>query len=168
MTVTPWSHQSHQLHSADMAFRCVVTFGRLIGVAGLGAALGAAVAGLIALVSGQAFQPASTWLTGLPILTLLGAGIGALVAPLTRRWFLPASPARRHGDRRRLLLFTAAGLVVVPLALAAGQLHAIAAVTIPLMTVGTAVTLTLRTRALRRIDLRRHVARPVTRSATTQ
>lgn len=151
-----------------MQFRSVAAFGRLLGAAGLGATLGAAVAGLIALVSGQAFQSGNPWLTGLPVLALLGAGIGALVAPLTHRWFLPASPDRRHGEHRRLLLFAAAGLVVVPLAIAAGQWHAVATVTIPLMVVGSAAILALRTRTIRRSHPRRHVARQVTRSTSTQ
>lgn len=141
-----------------------MVFGRLIGAAGLGAALGAAVAGLIAIVIGQAFQPGSTWLTGLPLLAVLGAGVGALVARITRQWFLPSAPDR-NGVRRRMLLFTAAGLVVGPLAIAVGQLHAIAAVAIPLMLVGSAVTLTLWMRAFRRNHPGRHGARSVARPA---
>jgi len=143
--------------------RSVVAFGRLIGAAGLGAALGAAVAGLIAIVLGQAFQPGSTWLTGLPVLAVLGAGFGALVAWLTRRWFLPSAPDWKHGSRRRLLLFTAAGLVVVPLAVAVGQSPASTTVAILLMFAGSAVTLMMWTRASRRTHPgRRGGARPVT------
>jgi hypothetical protein len=148
-----------------MRFRSVVVFGRLIGAAGLGAALGAGVAGLIAIVIGQAFQPGSTWLTGLPVLAVIGAGVGALVARLTRQWFLPTVPDQHTGARRRMLLFTGAGLIVVPLAEAVGQLHAIAAVAIPLMLVGSAVTLTLWMRAFRRNHPGRHGGRPVARPA---
>ncbi|WP_034271125.1 hypothetical protein [Haloechinothrix halophila] len=148
-----------------MRFRSVVVFGRLIGAAGLGAALGAAVAGLIAIVLGQAFQPGSTWLTGLPVLAVLGAGVGACAARLTRQWFVPTDPHRHNDARRRMLLFTAAGLVAVPLAVAVGQLHAIAAMAIPLMLAGSAVTLTLWMRAFRRNHPGRHGGRPVVRPA---
>ncbi|TVT23390.1 hypothetical protein FNH05_33040 [Amycolatopsis rhizosphaerae] len=148
-----------------MKSRSVVVFGKLIGAAGLGAALGASVAGLIAVVFGQAVQPGSTWLTGLPALAVIGAGVSALVAGLTRRWFLSAAADKPHGERRRLLLFTAAGLVVVPLAIAVGQLQAAATMAIPFMVAGSAVTLTLWMRAFRRTRRNLHGGRSLIRAA---
>lgn len=155
--------RSCAVSSDDMRFRSVVVFGRLIGAAGLGAALGGAAAGLIAIVLGQAFQPGSTWLTGLPVLAVLGAIFGAGVARLTRQWFLPTFAARQNGSRYRMLLFIVGGMVVVPLTVAVGQLDAIAAVAIPLMLLGSMVTLMLWTRVFRRTHPRLHGGRPITR-----
>lgn len=151
------------LPSDDMRFRSVVTFGRLIGAAGLGSALGAAVAGLIAIVIGRVD---STFLAALPGLAVLGAGAGTVVARLTRQWFLPSDPAQQHGARLRMLQFAAAGLMVLPLTVAVGQLHAGSTVMIPLMFLGSVITLTLWTRSFRPIHLSSHAARPHARSAT--
>jgi hypothetical protein len=123
---------------------------RAIGAAGLGNLLGLAVAGLIAVISGKALAPGSHWLAGLPALVVLGAVAGPIAAWFTRRWLLPSW---RRGARRTLL-FTAAGSVVVPLAVAIGQLPeaAIRTVAIPLGLLGSAITLMLWTRTRRRTD----------------
>ena len=119
-----------------MRLASVVMFGRLVGATGLGAYLGAALAGLIAVVAGQAFSTGSPWLTALPVLAVLGAGLGAAIARLTRRWFLPHV-------RRRMLVFTVSNVLVLPLAVAIGQLHSIETIGILLVFAGGATTLAM-------------------------
>ncbi|GAB3162203.1 hypothetical protein GCM10027258_80820 [Amycolatopsis stemonae] len=111
-----------------------VVFWRFIGAAGIGAGVGAAVAGLIAVLTGRAFAPASPWLTALPVLIVFGAPVGIAVARLTRLWLLPAIA------RHRLLWGTLAGAVVVPLAIAIGQLGNLLAVGMVLMLAGAVTT----------------------------
>ena len=118
----------------------VVMFGRLVGATGLGAYVGAALAGLIAVVTGQAFSSCSTWLSGVPVLAALGAAVGPGIAWFTRRWFLPRL-------RRRVLAFTAADVLVLPLAVAIGQLRAIGTLGLLLVFLGGATTVTLYLRA---------------------
>jgi hypothetical protein len=117
-------------------------FTRLIGAAGLGAYLGAAIAGLFALLTGEVFAPSNTWLVALPILAVLGAGIGGLAGWLTRRWLAPRTPRRR-------LTFVVAGAVALPLATAIGQLHAIDVVGVPLVFAGAIGMVTVYWRAVR-------------------
>ena len=93
-----------------------ISFVGLIGAAAVGAYLGAAVAGLLAVVTGQAFAVGSPWPGGVSVLALLGAVGGWLVAQLTRMRLAP-------GLSRRTLVFTLSGVVSLPLAVAIGQLH---------------------------------------------
>jgi hypothetical protein len=92
-----------------------LAFLRWLGLGGIGALGGGCYAGLvidgvISLIDGRTFAN-HVWLPGLPGLAIVGAGLGALLALLTRSRLLP----RRRG---RLLIVTLAGLVTVPLALA--------------------------------------------------
>jgi hypothetical protein len=123
-----------------MRATAVVVFGRLIGATGLGAYLGAALAGLIAVITGQAFT--APWPAAVPVLALLGCGVGASIAWITRRWFLPRI-------RHRMLVLAAAGVLVLPLAAAIGQFHAIGSIGILLVFLGGATTLTIYHRASR-------------------
>lgn len=91
-----------------------VSFAGLVASAATGAYLGAAAAGLLALLTGQVFDAGSPWPAGASVLALLGAAGGWLVARLTR-----LAMTMNH----RTLVFTAAGLVSLPLAIAIGQLH---------------------------------------------
>ncbi|WP_460959125.1 hypothetical protein [Parasphingorhabdus pacifica] len=97
-----------------MRFRAYVVFARLCGAAGLGVILGAAAAGLLNIATGHAFARGSAWLTGVPVLAVLGALAGLAIAWITHRWFAPNAPRRR-------LLFTLAGLPALPLAVAVAQ-----------------------------------------------
>jgi hypothetical protein len=117
----------------------------------LGNFLGIAASGLIAVVSGQAFATGSHWLVALPGSVVLGALSGPIIAWLTRRWFFPGDPTRQNGGRRRTLLFTVAASVVVPLAVAVGELPDDAGrAMVPLWFLGSAVTVMLWMRAFRR------------------
>lgn len=141
-------YDSRRLRSADlpsdsMRFRSVVMFGRLIGAIGLGAYLGAGVAGLVALVTGQVVHAGGSWSTGVAVLGVLGASVGALLARLTRNWLACRLP-------RRMLWLTAAGAVLLPVASSVGQLRSGTAVVLLFMATGSLVTLVLWTRALRR------------------
>ncbi|MEU7477070.1 hypothetical protein AB0A63_13870 [Lentzea sp. NPDC042327] len=98
-----------------MRFTTAVTFARFIGACGVGSYLGAATAGLVALLSGKAFEPGSPWLAGVPFLAVIGALVTAVAFRLTRYWLLPKL-------RRRLLWGALAGAVLTPFAVAVGQL----------------------------------------------
>ena len=126
------------LPSETMRAGSIVMFGRLIGVTGLGAYLGAALAGLIAVITGQAF--AAPWPAAVPVLAVLGGAVGAAVSWLTRRWF---APRLRH----RFLVLSGAGIPTLPLAVAIGQFHAIASVDLLLIFLGGATTLIIYLRA---------------------
>jgi hypothetical protein len=89
-------------------------FARFCGVSGLGVYVGTAIAGLIAVLTGRVFAAGATWLATVPVLAVVGAGVGVLVGRLTRRWLLPRVPARRW-------TFLAAGAVTLPLFTAVGQ-----------------------------------------------
>lgn len=128
-------------------------FGRLIGAGGLGAYLGAAVAGLVAVVTGQALSAGSPWLAGVPVLAVLGAGVGAAIARVTRSWFLP-------GIRRRMEVFTAVGVVVLPLAAAFGQLRWSGSVGILLVLAGGIATMAIYLRTPRAAARRTGASRP--------
>lgn len=125
--------------SRDMRFLPIVVFARLCGAAGLGALVGAGVVGAATLLIVGPPQP--EWLTGVPVLALLGAGAGLPIAWITRRWFAPAVPARRW-------IFAAGGLLAVPMA------TAIVASTpeyaFPVLLAGAALTVTLWVRGYRR------------------
>ena len=122
------------LPSEGMRATTFVVFLRFIGAAGVGASLGASVAGLIAVLTGRALGPGSPWLTALPVLVVLGALVGTSVAWLTRFWLLPAVARRRAGWG------ALAGAVVVPLTIAIGQLGTLSAVGTLLMLAGAATT----------------------------
>ncbi|HET6285774.1 MAG TPA: hypothetical protein VFG15_03355 [Amycolatopsis sp.] len=112
----------------------LTVFLRLIGVISVGAGTGAAVAGLLALLTGRVLVPGSPWANGLPVLAVLGAVLGVVVARLTRFWLLPRVASRR------LLWGAVAGAVVVPLAMAFGQLGDLANVGLFLILAGGATT----------------------------
>lgn len=120
-----------------------VVFLRLCGAAGFGVFLGLAIAGLVGIVTGRAFADGTEWLAGVPILAVFGMPLGAVVAWLTRRWFLPATP-------RRWLFFTAAGLLALPLATAVGQGETSNAVVFPIIAIGGLTTVMLWQRGFRR------------------
>lgn len=98
-----------------------ISFGGLIRAAGAGAYLGVAVAGLLAVFTGQVFAAGSPWPAGAPVLALLGAVGGWLLARLTRPRLAPRLS-------RRTLVLTVGGLVSLPLAVAIGQLHQVGSV----------------------------------------
>ena len=127
--------------SINMRFRAYIVFARLCGAAGLGVFLGASAAGLINVINGSAFTHDPNWLTGAPVLAVLGAVGGFLVAWITRRWFAPRAPYRR-------LLFTAAGALTLPLATAVSTGAPIVA--FPLIAAAVIVTVTLWIRGYRR------------------
>lgn len=105
-----------------------ISFAGLIGAAAVGAYLGAVVAGLLAVVTGQVFAIGSPWPAGAVVLALLGAVGGWLVARLTRARLAPRL-------FRRTLVFTVGGLVSLPLAIAIGQLHQVDSVGIVLVVI---------------------------------
>lgn len=111
-----------------------VVFLRLIGAAGVGAYLGAAVAGLVAVLTGRAFAPAGTWVTALPVLAVFGALLTAGVARLTRLWLLPKASGRRA------LWGAAAGAVLAPLAVAVGRMGTLVDVGLLLVLAGSLIT----------------------------
>ncbi len=103
-----------------MRFSRLLLLGRFLAVSGLGTITGLAVGGLITVATGQAFAAGSVWSTALPGLIVLGAGIGALASRGSRRWLFSTSTGPSHA-RHRMLLFTVAGMLVVPLAVAVGE-----------------------------------------------
>lgn len=105
-----------------------ISFGGLIRAAGAGAYLGAAVAGLLAVLTGHAFAAGSPWPAGAPVLALLGAAGGWLLARLTHMRLAPKLS-------RRTLVFTVGGFVSFPLAVAIGQLHQVDSVGIALVVI---------------------------------
>lgn len=118
-------------------------FARLCGAAGLGVFLGAAVAGLISIVTGAAFARGAAWVAGVPVLAVMGALAGIAIAWITRRWFAPQAPRRR-------LLFTAAGLAALPLAVAPFQGEPNTLITFTLIAASAMLTVTLWVRGYRR------------------
>ncbi|MGH3935987.1 MAG: hypothetical protein ACRDS1_13590, partial [Pseudonocardiaceae bacterium] len=103
-------------------------------------------AGLLAVLTGQAFAAGSPWPAGAAVLALLGAAGGGALAGLTRL-------APRLS--RRTLVFTLGGLVSLPLAVAIGQLHQVGSVGIVLvMIAGCAGILSYVTGRLRRASQR--------------
>ena len=112
-------------YSARMRAVCGgITFPGVVGAAASGAYVGAVVAGLLALVTGQVFDAGSPWPAGAGVLALMGAVGGWLFARLS--WLA----LRMH---RRILVFTVAGLVSFPLAVAIGQLHQVDSIGIGLV-----------------------------------
>ncbi|MGH3811785.1 MAG: hypothetical protein ACRDUV_04930, partial [Pseudonocardiaceae bacterium] len=106
----------------------------------------AVVAGLLAVVTGQAFAAGSPWPAGAPVLALLGAVGG---------WFLARLTRARLALSRRTLVFTVGGLVSLPLAVAIGQLHQMSSVGIILvMIAGCAGIVSYVTGRLRRASQR--------------
>lgn len=158
--------RSGALPSEDMRVTTFVVFWRFIGAAGVGAGAGAAIAGLIAVLTGRAFAPGSPWLTALPVLVVFGALLGLGVARLTRFWLLPTIA------RLRLLWGTLAGAVVVPLAIAIGQLGNLRAVGMLLMLIGGITTAVIWVRWFRATHptpgarARMHIARARTAAPT--
>ncbi|GAA2798932.1 hypothetical protein [Saccharopolyspora taberi] len=126
-----------------MRFRSFIVFARFCGAAGLGVFLGAAVAGLVNIATGTAFARGSDWLTGVPVLAVLGALAGLAVAWITRRWLAPRVPRRRP-------LFAAAGLATLPLAAAVAQGEPTTAVAFPIMAAVVVLIVTLWVRGFRR------------------
>lgn len=104
-----------------------ISFAGLVASAATGAYLGAAAAGLLALLTGQVFDAGSPWPAGASVLAVLGAAGGWLSARFTRLGL-----AMNH----RTLAFTVAGLVSFPLAVAIGQLHQVGSVGIGLVMIG--------------------------------
>lgn len=96
----------------------ILAFVRLCAASALGVYLGASVAGLIAVLDGEAFHTGSPWLGNLPASAVVGAGVGLAIARLTRRWLAPRTP-------RRWVVFAVAGTVTLPLFTAVSQLQAI-------------------------------------------
>lgn len=135
-----------------------VVFWRFIGAAGVGAYLGAAAAGLVAVLTGRVFAPGSPWVTALPVLIVFGALLTVGAARLTRFWFLPKVTSRRW------LWGAAAGAVLAPLAIAIGQLGNLLAVGMLLMLGGAVTTAVLWVRWFRATHpapgARLYVARP--------
>lgn len=101
-----------------------VSFAGVIAAAATGAYLGAAIAGLLALLTGQVFAAGSPWPAGVSVLALLGAVGGWLLARLTRLALMV---------NRRTLVFTVAGLISFPLAVAIGQLRQVGSIGIGLV-----------------------------------
>ena len=101
-----------------------ISFAGVVGAAATGAYLGAAVAGLLALLTGQVFDAGSPWPAGAGVLAVLGAAGGWLVARLTQLALTM---------NRRTLVFTVAGAASFPLAVAVGQLHQVGSVGIGLV-----------------------------------
>jgi hypothetical protein len=122
----------------------ILAFVRLCAAAGLGVYLGASVAGLIAVLDGEAFRTGSPWLDNLPALAIVGAGVGLAVARLTKRWLAPRTP-------RRWVVFAVAGTVTLPLFTAVSQLRAIEPVGASLALVCGAVMAVLYWRASRSV-----------------
>lgn len=120
----------------------IIAFVRLCAAAALGVYLGASVAGLVAVLDGEAFRSGSRWLGNVPVLAVVGAGVGTAVAPLTRRWL-----ASRIA--RRWTVFGVAGAVTLPLFTAVSQMRAIETVGASLALAGGAVTSVLYWRASR-------------------
>lgn len=120
--------RSRTVRSGDMRSRSsIAAFARLCGATGLGVYLGGAVAGLIAVAGGQAVG--GGWPSMIPALAIVGLGVGAIVAWLTRRWLLPQLPGRWW-------LFAIAGLVTLPLFTAVSQLHALDSLGVALIVLG--------------------------------
>lgn len=130
------------LSTAMRPHSSIVAFVRLCAASGVGVYLGGSVAGLVAVVNGDAFAAGSRWLANLPGLAVFGAGVGAVAAWTTRRWLLPRLS-------RRLVAFTVTGIVSLPLFTAISQLRAIEAVGAPLALLGGAVTAAVYWRASR-------------------
>jgi hypothetical protein len=111
----------------------LVVFLRLIGAGGAGAYVGAAVAGVIAVATGQVFATGSPWPKAWPVLALFGIGIGAGMGWVTRRWLVP-------NMRRRILVFVLTGPILLPLAIAVGELHPLTGIGLPFIAAGFVVT----------------------------
>ncbi len=124
-----------------MRFRASVVFARVCGAAGLGVFLGAGAAGLVSVITGSVFAHDPAWLTGVPVLAVLGAVAGLVIAWITRRWFAPHVPYRRW-------LFTAAGMLVLPLATAVSATTPVVA--FPIIAAAVVLTVSLWVRGFRR------------------
>jgi hypothetical protein len=98
-----------------------ISFAELIAAGTVGAYFSAVVAGLLAVITGQAFAGGSLWLAGAGVLALFGAVGGWLLAGITRARLVPKMS-------RRTLAFALGGLVSLPLAVAVGQLHQVGGV----------------------------------------
>lgn len=136
---------AHRAHAVDlgtgpMRSSSIVQFAKVIGATGVGTYLGAATAGIGAIVTGAAFD--GVWLAGIPGLAILGACLGALVAPLTGHWLLPQIS-------RRGWVFTGAGLITMPLIGTIGNMDRLGGVLIGLVFAGGLSTVTLYLRSLR-------------------
>lgn len=105
-----------------------ISFAGLIAAGTVGAYFSAVVAGLLAVLTGQAFVVGSPWPAGVGVLALLGAVGGCLLAGITRARLVP-------GLSRRTLVFAIGGLVSLPLAVAVGQLHQLGGVGIVLVVI---------------------------------
>lgn len=67
---------------------------QLAGAAGLGVYLGTATVGLqLAVFTDGAVALGNPWPGGIPAAVVFGAGIGALLLPITRSWLTPKHPA---------------------------------------------------------------------------
>lgn len=123
----------------------LVVFFRGLGSLGVGSYLGAALAGLVAVLTGRAFAAGSTWVTALPVLAVLGAILTAAAFAATRGWVLPKfARAHRHWMLRRWLWGAVAGVVLAPLAIAVGDLGSLLSpIGLPLMLIGAVATLVM-------------------------
>ena len=136
----------------DMRFRSYVVFLRISGAAGIGVLLGCAIVGALHLLFGWV-PVTGDWLLATPVLAVLGALVGLVVAALTRLWLMPSV-------RRRRLLGVIIGAIAVPLATSSpanGEPRLWMAV--PAVLAGAAITTTLWIRNYRRETelLRQHL-----------
>lgn len=120
----------------------IVAFIRLCAASGVGVYLGGSLAGLVAVVNGDAFAPGSPWLGNVPGLAVFGAGAGAAAFWVTRRWLVPRLS-------HRLAVFVVTGILTLPLFTAISQLRAIQTVGAPLALLGGALTAIVYWRASR-------------------
>lgn len=118
-----------------------VSVAGLVGAAAAGAYLGAAAAGLLAVLSGQVFAAGSPWPAGAGVLAILGAAGGWLVSRFTR--VVPTL-------QRRAWVLSVGGLVSVPLAVALGQLHQGGSVGVGLVMIAGLATAVTHVRTCRR------------------
>ena len=112
----------------SLAMRTVrgISFAGLIAAGTVGAYFSVVVAGLLAVLTGQAFAAGSPWPAGVGVLALLGVVGGWLLAGVSRARLVPELS-------RRTLVFALGGLVSLPLAVAVGQLHQVGGVGIVLV-----------------------------------
>lgn len=113
------SSRRHVLPSTGMRSRSSIRmFIRLCAASGLGVYLGASIAGLLAVITGQPLTAGSPWATIALTSAVAGAGAGAAACWLTRRWLLTKVSARWW-------TFIVAGVITLPLFTVVGQLRTV-------------------------------------------